>query len=213
MKLAEMITFLHNRVPYVRDTIAGFASEAWLRMLQMLASDREAFGRAFREAHKGTSEPEPPEEEMEMARQWMLSGGARVSLSQTGALQSMFSTVDVIRDGLLQMNWSYLVVPKGRTFITSDVPMSWIDPTPRPAFFSGSGLCMKNVEVSFPICPNVCFLAMWSDSVKTGPAASETVDQMNLRRGMWASSLYGSEKEEIEQVVQIVRTVRSQSPL
>ncbi len=60
---------------------------------------------------------------------------------------------DTIYPVLADMRWAFLSAGGSEEFLTCDNPVSWVDPTLPPGFF-GSGLGMKQVELTFPVGPN-----------------------------------------------------------
>ncbi len=104
------------------------------------------------------------------------------------SLQAAFDGAkDTIYPVFMQMPW---VILRPRMpdsfFLTSDTPVGWVDPTPRPPMYSGHGLGMPNVEVSFPVGPRACLFAGWNlapgmDSLAV-PVESHHVEQLNTRR-------------------------------
>jgi Protein of unknown function (DUF4238) len=88
---------------------------------------------------------------------------------------------------LMRMRWTWLRIEGDEEFVTCDNPFSWVDPTLPSGFYSGGGLGMTNVEVTFPIGPKVCLLATWVGPTGSVRARAPIVYEMNRRRVGFAS--------------------------
>jgi len=76
------------------------------------------------------------------------------------------SVVDLLPDItklLIQMNIAFLCAKQGAKFITSDNPCYLFNPDLQWQRFYGPGLAQKNVEVSFPLSPEIKLCMSWSN--------------------------------------------------
>jgi hypothetical protein len=159
--LLFFMAFFATRVPFFRNTIEQFFGEVGKMVLVMSTAHPEYFERTMREAHKGKTEFSS--EEIEELRQWTMDDRnytirAAPSLSLAAMLESALDTVYPVFG---QMRWLILRATGSERFVTCDSPVSWVDPTPRPPFYSGHGLAMRKVEVTFPAGPEVALLGTW----------------------------------------------------
>lgn len=71
-----------------------------------------------------------------------------------------------VHDGLapilFDMDWSTLIPPEGRYFISSDNPFTREVPSQHLHPLEGPGFLHKHVEVLFPLSSNRCLLAHWN---------------------------------------------------
>lgn len=184
--LLFFMAFFVARVPFFRNTIEQFAADVAKMILQVSASHPEHFEQTFREALKGQDELTP--EEIEEKRKWVLDDTkytvkASPKLSLAIGFQAALNTIFPIFD---QMRWLILQAGESERFITCDSPVSWFDPTPRPAFYSGHGLGMRNVEVTFPIGPEVALLGTWEGGTGYKKVPDRVVTEFNRRRVAFA---------------------------
>ena len=194
-ELHFFMAFFAVRVPAFRDNIEDFAGRVVTQMAQMMASQAEYCERTFREANPDNA---LAPEEIEEARRGMLEGRYRIRgtpiLSLSVGMESALKTVYPI---FSKMKWAILRAPNGGRFITSDCPVSWFDPTPRPPFYAGHGLGMKKVQVTFPVSPALCLFGGWLESKRPVIAVDgQTVEAVNWRRVAFADRhAYASTQE------------------
>jgi hypothetical protein len=178
--LAFFMAFLAMRVPYFRNLMEEADRQIGEMNLQIAANHPDYFERIVRESHKGIKEFTP--EEIEKVRQWALNkGNYTVQVDPSSSLSTVFEVAPDFVPFLYNMNWAFLVAPAGSCFVTSDNPVSWVDPTPRPHFL-GHGLAMPNIELTFPLSPNLCLMGTWREFIGREETNSDVVNQANWRR-------------------------------
>jgi len=181
------LAFLAVRVPGFRNRIEGMYEEMAKEMATMSASHREHFVETMKRALAHAGKPIPSDDEIEKQRQWTLNPDnytieANPVLSIMHGHQLALELIYPIFDG---MRWSFYKAPDGVEFITTDCPVSWYDPTPRPAFYSGHGLGMRGVEVTFPINPRTTLLGTHEGPGGVHDASVDQVLLFNLRKLYW----------------------------
>lgn len=168
------------RVPSFRTMMEGFAAETAQMMLQMSASHPEYFERTMREALKEHGESLTAEQ-LEKQRQFILDDSRYTittspKLSIATGFEAALDTIYPIFD---RMTWAIVRAGESLRYITSDTPVSWVDPTIPPPY--SSGLAGRNVEVTFPLSPSVAVFGTWEGSSGSLEAKDRSVGQFNTR--------------------------------
>jgi hypothetical protein len=199
--LLYFAAFLAVRTPSVRDNFEQFFSDVAEMMLRVSASHPAHFAETWQKANPDrTLTPE----EIEQARQQLLKkNGFKIRAQPILSLQAAFDGAkDTIYPVFMQMPWVILRPSTADSFfLTSDTPVGWVDPTPRPAFYSGHGLAMTNVEVSFPVGPRVCLFAGRKLTPGMGALAVEPhhIEQLNTRRVIYSGGQVYAHQEALAQ--------------
>lgn len=194
-RLAFFMAYFIVRVPFFRNMIEEKAGEVGRMRLMISAQHPDHFARTLREAHKGMKEF--THEEVENLRQWALNG--EYSVRGTAALSLSLGMTEIPKELAAivhDMKWAYLEPGSDEEFITCDNPVSWFDATPRAAVYGGHGLLMKNVELTFPLSPQLCLLGSWVG--KTGPIQVPrlVIEELNQRRIRFASRFVYAAREK-----------------
>jgi len=94
---------------------------------------------------------------------------------------------------LFKMNWTTMIAPEGRYFISSDNPLVRATPKRFADHIEAGGFLDKNVEVTFPLSPKACLLACWSSDLdRKMMLPAEGVKQANRARAIHAERfMYG----------------------
>ncbi len=79
-----------------------------------------------------------------------------------------------------QMKWAVVRASESLRYITSDSPVSWVDPTMPPLF--AYGLAAPKVEVTFPLNPSVAVLGRWNGLSGSLEAKDRHVKEFNTRK-------------------------------
>lgn len=194
--LLFFVAFFVTRVPFFRNLLEEAAGKLGKMVLQLSASGPEHFERTLQKATEGQEALTP--QRMEEIRQWVLDGknytvrGLPV-LSLGLGFQLAYETIYPIFD---DMTWA-LLRPAGQGyFVSSDSPVSWIDPTPRPAFLRGHGLAMRSVEVTFPLFPRLCLLGTWGQGGGVRDVSDAVVTELNRRRVAFADRYAFADRTE-----------------
>jgi len=182
------LAFLAVRVPAFRNRIEGMYEEMGRQMALVSASHREYFAETMKKAMAHAREPIPSDDEIEKQRQWMLNPD-NYAIDANPVVSLMHGhrlALELIYPVFDDMRWSFYKAPDGVEFITTDCPVSWYDSTPRPAFYSGHGLGMRDVEVTFPINPRTTLLGTHEGPDGVHDASVDQVLLFNLRKLYWA---------------------------
>ena len=89
-------------------------------------------------------------------------------------------TTEVVREQLVAMNWCLCDAPTGAFFVTSDTPLNVFSRKGNKALF-GAGFALPNVEVAFPISPNLCAFASRAHQPRRRRCAASFVTEINRR--------------------------------
>jgi len=106
---------------------------------------------------------------------------------------------------LLKMNWCILTNNSPVKFITSDTPVTFVTiPQPFPNLYTMGGLGMNSVEVTFPICPEICIFASYEDIPLTKEVSEDIVMEINKRQITFADQeLYSNHEIDINYLAKI----------
>lgn len=192
--------FLALRTPSVRTQFEQFFGDVADMMLKVSASHPAHFAETWQKANPDrTYTPE----EIEQMRQQLLKGEFKMRARPILSLTAAFDGVkDAVYPAFAQMRWVILrPSTPDMCFLTSDTPVGWVDPTPRPAFYSGHGLGMPDAEVSFPVGPRVCLFAGWklAPGMRALAVNSRIVEQLNRRRVAYSSGRVYAHLEPLAQ--------------
>ncbi len=195
---ADLLFFMAvfvTRVPFFRKLIEELAANVATLIGQESAAHPEYFERTLREALQGQ---ELTPEEIDETRKIILEGKKyKIRAKPTLSLLVGFDeALDTIYPVLERMRWAAVRSSGGEHFITSDCPVSWVDPTPRPHFYAGHGLAMKKVEVTFPVGPQLCLLGTWEGPTGVVDATKRMVGEYNHRRVGSAERYVFADSEE-----------------
>lgn len=201
--------FLAVRTPFGRDTLEKFFAEIARDVLTLAASHPDYYHQTMREAVPG----DLTAEEIEASRQLALTPGAlKVRAKAALSLLATFQGANGdVYPAFKRMRWAILR-PQSGSFLSSDNPVSWADPTPRPAFYSGHGLGMRNVQVTFPIGPQVCLLGTWEGPIGPLEVGPVDVEQINRRRIGFAVSQVFAHQEQLADFALGLRSKPEQPP-
>jgi len=173
--LGHLMAAMATRGPSFRENIERFLAEVARKVLLVSAQFDPDF-------LKVQSTKDLSDEEIEKARQMILAGDWEVTAKPVASLMPVLESAAIILPILCQMEWAFFVAYESSSFLTCDTPLSWVAPTLPPGPY-GSGLAMRNVEVTFPIGPRVCFVGTWREGNSgSAPVDDEIVYQLNRRR-------------------------------
>ncbi|MFQ5896004.1 MAG: DUF4238 domain-containing protein [Nitrospinota bacterium] len=174
------MAFFVGRSPFFRNMVEGTTDRLVKLVMRTAASHPEYFGRKLREAHEGR---EFTPEEVEELRQRTLDESNYTVHSPEFSLQQGFQvSIETVYPLFSRMKWAVLRGSGADRFITCDSPVSWFDPTPRPPFYAGHGLAMRNVEATFPVSPELCLLGTWEGPTGVLEVPDAVVAEFNRRR-------------------------------
>jgi hypothetical protein len=195
--------FLAVRTPYFRNRIEGFAAQIAEDLLRLSASHPDYYHRSVKE----TAAVEMTAEEIETSRLTALTPGAiRIKARPILSLLATFQSAnDAVYPDFSRMRWAILRAERDLFFVTSDNPVSWADPTSRPAFYAGHGLRMRNVEVVFPVGPQVCLFGTWNGSAGSLAAPQQLVEAINRRVLQFSGEEVYANRQELARAMLLVK--------
>jgi uncharacterized protein DUF4238 len=160
--LSGFIAVQMVRVPAFRGRLEEFVAGAGGRMNAFFIQDRARYERALRETSPDRQFTEQEVDELHaVARdpanyRIVANPGAVLGIALKAA-----PTVEII---LRTMSWSLMTPAIDDMFWTSDCPVYWLNPKSQTPLF-GHGLAAKDIELTFPLSPQVCLLATWSQTI------------------------------------------------
>jgi hypothetical protein len=141
------------RVPVRRDAAREMIASILKHFAKNWAANKESFHsdcRRFQIETGDTSDLDP-----ERLRKFMLGDDYEMTVNSSAALGANLSTMEMVANCLVRMEW-VMVRRKGRfRFLTCDNPIFYCDPTIPPNSWRGVGLMNPGVEVSFPLSPEI----------------------------------------------------------
>ncbi len=149
------VAFMFARVPRWREYLDKLFSHVAKERQLSIARDKEQFHKQVADFEHETGKPLPID--AETLRQGMLEGEYEIVQTSTAYnLDSMFrSAFGVVRE-LEQFEYEVLYAPTGRFFITSDSPVSTVQPQVDGLDTIGVGFGLPNVIVHFPLNKRAC---------------------------------------------------------
>ena len=180
--LLYFMAFFVTRVPASRDPLENFAAEIAKMTLQMSASRPDYFAATLREALKAAGEDfDLTPEKIEEYRQFALDESRySITTSPKLSLGAGFKTAsDTIFPAFDRMRWAVVRATGDARLVTSDRPVSWVDPTLAAPF--AFGLATRNVEVTFPLDPKTCVFGTWNGTQGAIKASDRILEQLNVR--------------------------------
>lgn len=189
--LANFMALLVTRGPFFRDKVEDVSAQVMERMIMATVRNPARFERSFREANAGK---ELTPQHIEATRQRIVASGVEAKARPVVSLLPLVRVANRVFPLLLKMEWAFFAPAEEMKFLTCDTPLSWVDPLPPGPL--GSGLAMRNVEVTFPVGPRLCLIATWREG-NTGHAEvdDEIVHQINRRRVDFSSRFVFSDSE------------------
>lgn len=96
-----------------------------------------------------------------------------------------------------KMNWTFFIATDDYKFVTSDNPLFGYDPTYDPWSLDDGGLLNENIEVTFPVSPDLAFLGTWKNIEAYVKANNEQVKVITRRTVASASRfVFSSQKTD-----------------
>ncbi len=149
---------LVTRVPNFRESIEESSAEVIKRINLKMASDRKSFESMIRsyENKTGNKLGLPIEDLQEFIR----DGKYKIKVDPQF---SLFMVTLLYEFGLIfhKMNWT-IFISDDHSFVTSDNPLFYNDPTHDPRSPVGVGFLNKNIRLTFPVTKELALLATWS---------------------------------------------------
>lgn len=114
-----------------------------------------------------------------------------------------------------RMSWVLITAPAGHRYVTSDNPLTYMDPTHDPRSPYGVGLMTAAVQVAMPLSTDVALITGWDDehegSLGVLPGEGAWVEDINVRtvvraeRFVWAA-------ERSDALLRLVMSHRDSAP-
>jgi Protein of unknown function (DUF4238) len=154
-KVAVFISLLLLRVPAARKWVdENVASLERVRARAMARAPGILEGAALElERESG----ETSSVSVDTVREFLLSDRYTIEVSPGVSLDAMYRFGETTAKILIDMRWD-LLKSEDEPFLTSDNPVTYVDPTNRDGLM-GTALLAKGVELTFPISPTMCLLA------------------------------------------------------
>ncbi|MCH7759021.1 DUF4238 domain-containing protein [Patescibacteria group bacterium] len=109
---------------------------------------------------------------------------------------------------IYNMKWRFLVAPKDLVFISSDNPVNLRRPEAEKKYGFNAlgarlGLKYKDIQLTFPLTPEIILLAGWknSDDLKYLEIPGSWIPQLNYTTAMRADTLFASKKDVLEKIL------------
>jgi Protein of unknown function (DUF4238) len=176
VRLSDFMGFQITRNPSFRRQFEGFWSEIFDDLAKQHASDPAAFADSIREWDQATGENLGMP--IEDARMQILNNCYTISADPSVSLMPIVGSSRTPASLIMQMRWGFAIAPKDARFVTTDIPVFWTDPTATPPDV-GVGLAAQNVQLTFPISPNVCLVAGWCGCEGAVQVSHELFEKVN----------------------------------
>lgn len=153
-----------TRSPNYRENFNQVVVNLVRTFSRISAADPERFAQSLRNYERDMGEKLT--EDPEGLRKLMLNGGYDLSVRPELYLRMFIG--HGIQFGLVieKMKWIFIQATSRFKFLTSDNPFFLYDPSvDNRSFLQGTGLCNKNVEISFPISQDLALIATWGDAM------------------------------------------------
>jgi len=173
---AIFCTFLSlgwSRVPKFRDEVEHTASRLVDDYSQKLAADLQRFAESVRNAERALGHTLGDSEEL---RQAILNREFEVTTRPEFSLRMMFAHTFELAAMIAEMRWSFRETEEATPLVTSDSPVILNNPT----LLEGEGPPIPaGLEVTFPVSPQLLFVATWDGHAGTGPMRPFLARQVN----------------------------------
>jgi Protein of unknown function (DUF4238) len=212
MIVVQFLALLHVRVPRMIATIEEAMEITAIEGTKLFAERQPDVIREIvrsRPPAQGIDAP-TPEEFLDSIRN--LEKHFKVVVNREASVAESFKLAPRLVRELHEMEWWLCDAPPGKFLITSDTPLCAYVPTSETKGIFGSGLGLKNVELSFPISPRVCLLLhRHGGGERRGRFTSNIVRCMNARMVTTAERFVFSPQQS-SRVARLIRASRPQQP-
>lgn len=178
-EIAYFLALLHTRVPRAAGVTREIGLAILLAELEQLRKDPEQARKSWEEFVGDTDKTGLPLEDFLEFLENPLAN-FKIEINEKVGLGIAMRTTKMIARHLLSMNWRLCVAPDPLFFATCDAPVNVFVPHGAQAQFGG-GLALKNVEVVFPVSPNVCLLLDRKHTQKRCRVKENFVKEINRR--------------------------------
>lgn len=179
MLLSLFLALMMVRVPNFRENIEEALGESMKKMNMILATDSRNFKAMIDKFEEDTGKKiGMPIEEL---RKYMAEGQYDTRATPQFGLAMALDMIPTFAPIFSKMNWTFLEITGDYRFVTSDNPLSCIDPAHDPKSLLGVGLLNKDIEVTFPISRDLMLLGMWKNFEGDKILSDKPVRDMNRR--------------------------------
>jgi hypothetical protein len=158
---AFFIAIQLTRVPTFRKWLSDSKASIRKRTMQISASYSETFYAIISKITEKERITINPEE----FRNFCLKGDYDLEFSLEDSLKDFLQIAMYLVEIILNMGWGYIHTPSNAYFLTSDNPISCVDPYKNSNSPIGYGLADISIELTFPLSKGICFLASWQNNV------------------------------------------------
>jgi len=178
-EIAYFLALLHTRVPRAVGVAQETSLAIFLAEIEQLKENSEQAKILWEKVVTDTGDDSLP---FEKFREFLENPLAnyKLEVNQKVALGISMKMAKVIAQDLLTMNWCLCTAPEPLFFLTCDAPVNVFSLHGSQALFGG-GFALKNVEVAFPISPNVCLLLDRAHMQKLRRVKKSFVKEINRR--------------------------------
>lgn len=194
--LASFFAIMYVRTNSFRRFYAELAmSELQLKMHHEAKSD-EAFERCVRHVEKTEGRPLDDESKHDLRESMLNPAELELAVPKDWTLQAM-GLHDTLAPVINDMEWSIMIAPEDRFFVTGDTPLVKEVPARFRNPLLGVGFEHEKIEVTFPLSPERCWLGHWDKThLKVGKLKSINVTAINRIRAVYAErSLYAHKRD------------------
>ena len=156
--LAYFIALQIVRIPSSREPAEKFLAEIEQICSELMLMDRKEWDQSVKATDPSR---EFSSEDLDRQYEWAINPqNIQIKANPDYVLYKWLRAVPKVANVIKDMSLSFMSPQTGRTFWTSDAPVSWINPKSSSPL--GRGLMSQHIELSFPIGPRVCLLANWA---------------------------------------------------
>ena len=190
--ISSFLSLMMTRVPVYRHNIERLDAALVKSAASFLASQGVLLAKIRAEYER---EGRKPPNNLEDIVKRFLGGEYEVEVEPQVSLTEVTTEFSLI---FSEMNWTYFITKGKYPFVTSDNPLSYIDPTHDARSPYGVGLINANIEVTFPVSRDIALVATWKRLGKTYQKGTDRlVKEINYRTIMAASRfVYSSQRSD-----------------
>lgn len=170
---SEFIWTMQMRTTFQRSNQNNVIEDVHRYSLQIAANHPEYLQEALI-ASEATQE-EVTDEKIKKMIDLICSNNYDVKIPQEYSILSMIDNAQQMSNIISKMHWSFLKSSDQDLLLTSDNPVVIVDPNGESNFL-GPGYLNKNIELTFPLTPNLCLLATW----KNDPDRFHNIDRYTV---------------------------------
>jgi hypothetical protein len=174
--IAEFIACMSTRVPSIRTMMDGVTDQVSRMILKITAVHYDDLSDGQRQ-------------EIGLSRDELAQAADSEKLhfrgSQAFHVGTMLDVVPRLVPVIHKMNWAFLHPPQNSVYITSDRPVTLVNPH-IPPHMGGAGFGVRGVEVTFPINAHLCLFLTWEGPTVHLDIDENQITQINCRTAAFA---------------------------